>query len=135
MAVQQSPPRISGGACQVRRPRVSTRVWSSLDWEEAHVRCIRNRYQYRRRECRAAAADFVHARFVVANSAAVGVREAWLPLLDALKGAGAAGRLIGIAAATGLVLFFTGAITTHLRAGLLYNLAFPGFYDASLERG
>ena len=35
---------------------------------------------------------------------------------------------LGIAAAGGLVLFFTGAVVTHLRARVLYNIAFPGGY-------
>jgi hypothetical protein len=35
---------------------------------------------------------------------------------------------IGIAAATGLVLYFIGALIAHLRAGVLYNIAFPGAY-------
>jgi hypothetical protein len=86
----------------------------------------------------AAAADFFRARFVLANSAEVGVPEGWLPLLGALKAAGAAGLLIGllwvrpigIAAAAGLVLFFVGAMAAHVRARVLYNLAFPGFYLA-----
>jgi DoxX-like family len=86
----------------------------------------------------AAGADFFRAPFVLANSAELGVPEGWLPLLGALKAAGAAGLLIGllwarpigIAAATGLVLFFVGAIATHVRARVLYNLAFPGFYLA-----
>ena len=30
----------------------------------------------------------------------------------------------------GLVLFFIGALATHVRARVLYNLAFPGFYLA-----
>jgi hypothetical protein len=86
----------------------------------------------------AATADFSRARFVLANSAEVGVSDAWLPLLGALKAAGAVGlaigllwaRPIGIAAAIGLVLFFIGAMATHVRAHVLYNLAFPGFYLA-----
>ena len=86
----------------------------------------------------AAAADFFRARFVLANSHEVGVPEGWLPLLGSLKAAGAAGLLIGllwarpigIAAAAGLVLFFVGAMVTHVRARVLYNLAFPGFYLA-----
>jgi len=86
----------------------------------------------------AAAADFVHAPFVLANTAEVGVAEAWLPWLGALKAAGAAGLLvglllarpIGLAAAIGLVLFFVGALVTHVRARVLYNLAFPGFFLA-----
>lgn len=83
-----------------------------------------------------AIADFVPARFVLANSAQVGVPRSWLPALGALKLAGAAGivvgllglRELGIAAAAGLVLFFIGAVATHLRAHVLYNIAFPGAY-------
>jgi hypothetical protein len=33
-----------------------------------------------------------------------------------------------VAATTGLVLFFTGALVTHLRVRVFYNLAFPGGY-------
>ena len=84
------------------------------------------------------AADLVRARFVLTNSAEVGVPPAWLPRLAALKGAGAAGLLlgllgvpwIGIAAAAGLVAFFVGAVATHVRAGVYYNIAFPGGYLA-----
>jgi DoxX-like family len=83
-----------------------------------------------------AIADFVPAEFVLANSAEVGVPRPWLPALGAAKLAGAVGLLIGllglralgIAAATGLVLFFVGAVATHLRAKVLYNIAFPGAY-------
>jgi hypothetical protein len=35
---------------------------------------------------------------------------------------------LGIAAAAGLVLFFIGAVVTHLRARVVYNIAFPGGY-------
>jgi DoxX-like family len=84
----------------------------------------------------AAVADFARAKFVLANSAEVGVPESLLPLLGVLKAAGAAGLLVGvlvfrplgIAATIGLVLFFAGAIVTHIRAQVLHNLAFPGFY-------
>ena len=83
-----------------------------------------------------AIADLSRAQFVLANSAEVGVPPSWLPLLAALKAAGAAGLLIGllgfrylgIAAAIGLVLFFTGALTVHVRALVFYNLAFPGTF-------
>ncbi|ETA92684.1 membrane protein [Mycobacterium avium 05-4293] len=83
-----------------------------------------------------AVADFVPARFVLANSAEVGVPRSWLPALGAAKLAGAAGLVVGllglpalgIAAAAGLVVFFVGAVLTHLRAGVLYNIAFPGAY-------
>jgi hypothetical protein len=80
--------------------------------------------------------DFIPAGFVLANSARVHVPRSWLPMLGTLKLAGAAGLLvglvgppaIGIAAATGLVLFFIGAVIAHLRARVLYNIAFPGAY-------
>ncbi|MFI1417768.1 DoxX family protein [Streptomyces sp. NPDC020731] len=85
-----------------------------------------------------AAADLAGARFVLANSAQVGVPRSWLPWLAALKLAGAAGLLLGlfdaalrplgVAAACGLVLLYLGALAFHLRARVLYNLAFPGFY-------
>lgn len=83
-----------------------------------------------------AVADLIPAQFVLANSAEVGVPRSWLPALGAVKLAGAAGivagllgpRGLGIAAATGLVLFFVGAVVTHLRAHVLYNIAFPGAY-------
>ena len=51
------------------------------------------------------------------------MRESSLPILGVLKAAGALGlligfrvRLIGIASAVGLTLFFIGAVITHLRA-------------------
>ncbi|OMC17379.1 MULTISPECIES: DoxX family protein [unclassified Mycobacterium] len=83
-----------------------------------------------------AVADLVPAKFVLANSAEVGVPRSWLPALGAAKLAGAAGlivgllglRALGIAAAVGLVLFFVGAVITHLRARILYNIAFPGAF-------
>ncbi|MGO9033382.1 DoxX family protein [Mycobacterium sp.] len=60
-------------------------------------------------------ADFIPAGFVLANSAKVHVPRSWLPTLGTLKLAGALGLLvglglpvIGIAAATGLVLYFIG---------------------------
>jgi hypothetical protein len=80
-----------------------------------------------------ALADFASAKFVLNNSAEVGVSTAWLPMLGALKAAGALGLLIGllgfrpigIAAAAGLVAFFIGAVATHVRARVFYNIAFP----------
>jgi hypothetical protein len=80
--------------------------------------------------------DFIPAGFVLATSAKVHVPRSWLPMLGTLKLAGAAGLLvglvgppaIGIAAATGLVLYFIGAVIAHLRARVLYNIAFPGAY-------
>ncbi len=88
-----------------------------------------------------AAADLAGARFVLANSAEVGVPRSWLPRLAALKLAGAAGLLLGlldtglrplgVAAACGLVLFYLGALAFHVRARVLRNLAFPGFFLAT----
>ncbi len=83
-----------------------------------------------------AIADFVPSRFVLANSAQVGVPRSWLPALGAVKLAGAVGIVLGllgpwqlgIAAAAGLVAFFVGAVVAHLRAHVLYNIAFPGAY-------
>ena len=80
--------------------------------------------------------DFIPAKFVLANSAEVGVPRTWLPALGATKLAGAVGLLAGlvglpalaIAAAAGLVLYFVGAVATHLRAHVLYNIAFPGAF-------
>jgi DoxX-like family len=80
--------------------------------------------------------DFIPAGFVLANSANVHVPRSWLPMLGALKLAGALGLLvgvvglpvIGIAAATGLVLYFIGAVIAHVRARVFYNIAFPGAY-------
>src|ERR1700744_2002639 len=83
-----------------------------------------------------AVADLIPAGFVLANSAGVGVPLSWLPSLGAVKLAGAAGlivgllglRALGIAAGVGLVLFFVGAVVTHLRAHVRYNIAFPGAF-------
>ncbi|MFB7915513.1 DoxX family protein [Streptomyces sp. NPDC056061] len=83
-----------------------------------------------------AAADFARAEFVLANSAEVGVPRTWLPRLAALKAAGAAGLLlglvgvpvVGVAAASGLVLFFLGAVAAHIRARVYGNIAFPCGY-------
>lgn len=83
-----------------------------------------------------AVADLIPAGFVLANSAEVGVPPSWLPVLGAVKLAGAGGLIVGllglpvlgIAAAAGLVLFFVGAVATHLKAHVLYKIAFPGAY-------
>lgn len=80
--------------------------------------------------------DFARAKFVVANSAEVGVPVSWLPALGALKAAGGVGLLLGllgigslgVAAAAGLVIFFIGAVGAHVRAGVYYNIAVPGAY-------
>jgi hypothetical protein len=67
--------------------------------------------------------DFVRNKQVLTNMAKVGVPDSWLPVLGVLKAAGALGLLVGLiglpmfgtAAAVGLIVFFVGAIITHLR--------------------
>ncbi len=85
-----------------------------------------------------AVADLVPARFVLGNMAEVGVPRSWLAPLGVVKAAGAAGLLIGLlgvrplglAAAAGLVLFFTGALITHIRARVWHNIAVPAAFLA-----
>ena len=67
--------------------------------------------------------DFIRYKPILINMARVGVSQSWITMLGVLKAAGAIGLLIGIclpwvgiAAGIGLVLFFVGAIITHLRA-------------------
>jgi hypothetical protein len=67
--------------------------------------------------------DFIRYKQVLINMAKAGVSESWITMLGILKAAGATGLLVGIgvpligaAAAIGLILFFVGAIITHLRA-------------------
>ncbi|KQX79204.1 MULTISPECIES: DoxX family protein [Streptomyces] len=83
-----------------------------------------------------AIADYGRAPFVLANSAEVRLPSTMLPYLATLKLAGAAGLVIGLlgahplglAAGVGLVFFFTGAVTAHIRARVFYNIAFPGVF-------
>jgi hypothetical protein len=83
-----------------------------------------------------AIADVSRAKFVLANSAEVHVREAWLPRLAAVKGAGGLALLlwfpgvplVPVLAAAGRVCFFIGAVTAHIRAHVYYNIAFPSAY-------
>jgi hypothetical protein len=79
-----------------------------------------------------AAADLARTQFVLANSAEVGVAPKWITPLSLCKAAGGVGLLagfavpaLGVAAATGLVLFFVGAVAVHLKTRVLHNLAFP----------
>nr|WP_308439965.1 DoxX family protein [Asanoa iriomotensis] len=66
----------------------------------------------------------------------VGVPRSWLAPLGILKGAGVVGlllgllglRSLGVVAACGLVLFFAGALGTHVRARVFHNIAFPGAF-------
>ncbi|OBB57301.1 transmembrane invasion protein [Mycobacterium sp. 852013-51886_SCH5428379] len=83
-----------------------------------------------------AVADYAKAGFVLKNSAEVHVPANVLPYLATLKLAGAVGLVVGVtavpwlgvAAGIGLVLFFIGAVVAHVRARVLYNIAFPGLY-------
>jgi len=85
-----------------------------------------------------AVADVAGVRFVLANSAEVGVPREWILWLAALKGAGAVGLVlglagagaVGVAAGAGLVLFFLGAVLAHVRARVFHNIAFPVAYLA-----
>jgi hypothetical protein len=69
-------------------------------------------------------AALIHWKRILPGMAQAGVPESWLSTLGALKTAGAVGLLFGLigvplvgtAAAIGLVLFFIGAVVTHLRA-------------------
>lgn len=78
------------------------------------------------------------AEKVVKNAVEVGVAPPWVPLLGALKLAGAVGLLLGLfgvpiigtAAAAGLVVFFVAAISFHIRARVFYSIAFPSFFLA-----
>jgi hypothetical protein len=86
----------------------------------------------------AAAADLARPGWLLANMAEVRVPRPWLPPLALLKGVGAAGLLVGllgvrplgIAAAIGLVLFFAGALATHVRARVFHSIAVPAAFFA-----
>ncbi|MFD3638992.1 DoxX family protein [Streptomyces griseus] len=69
-----------------------------------------------------AALTFTRNEAVTASMGKVGVPGTWFPWLASLKAAGALGLLIGLgvpligsAAAVGVVLYFVGAVVTHLR--------------------
>lgn len=87
----------------------------------------------------AAAADFARAKFVLANSAELGLPSSWVLPLGLLKAAGALGLLLGLlgvpligfAAAVGLVLFFVGALFVHVRAKVFHNIAVPAVFFAT----
>jgi DoxX-like protein len=83
-------------------------------------------------------ADLAQPAWLLANMAEVGVPRSWLLPLASLKGAGAAGLLLGllgvrplgVAAAAGLAAFFTGALAAHFRARAFHNISVPGIYLA-----
>ncbi|KAF0848964.1 DoxX family protein [Nocardia caishijiensis] len=77
------------------------------------------------------------AAFVVDPLIDYGVPESWWTPLGVAKGAGAVGLLVGlwapvvgVAAAVGLILYFTGAVVTVLRARSYKTVAFPVLYLA-----
>ncbi|MFC9897461.1 DoxX family protein [Nocardia sp. NPDC127579] len=75
------------------------------------------------------------AAFVVEPLVEYGVPESWWTPLGLAKAAGAIGMIaglfvpaIGVAAAIGLILYFTGAVLTVLRARSYRTVAFPMLY-------
>ena len=81
-----------------------------------------------------ASADFVRYQKVMINMARANVPESWLTRLGIAKAAGALGLVVGIvippigvAAAIGVILFFVGAIITHIRARW-FSFGFPATY-------
>ncbi|MFW5417825.1 DoxX family protein [Nocardiopsis sp. CNT-189] len=83
----------------------------------------------------AAIADFARSGWILGNMTAYGVPHSWLYPLGAAKAAGAVGLLaglavppVGIAAAGCLLLYFTGATATVLRARAYSHLVFPGVF-------
>lgn len=84
-----------------------------------------------------AASVFFHAKWVVEPLAEYGVPRSWWPWLGTAKAAGAAGLLvglfvpiIGVMAAIGLVLYFTGAVVTVVRARSYSHIPYPLLYMA-----
>lgn len=83
----------------------------------------------------AAAMDFVRPAWLIEIMTRVGVARRALGALAVLKIAGAVGLLVGIwvaplgvAAASGLVLFFVGAISAHIRVRDYASIPFPGMF-------
>lgn len=77
------------------------------------------------------------APWVVRPIADYGIPPSWLPWLAAAKTAGAVGLLvglvvpaIGVLAGIGLVLYFTGAVITVIRARWYPHIPFPLLYVA-----
>ena len=80
---------------------------------------------------------FTHKAYVVDNLRDYGVPESWWPWLGTAKALGALGLLaglavpaVGVAAAAGLVVYFTGAVITIVRAGTYSHIPFPLLYLA-----
>ncbi|ONF67797.1 DoxX family protein [Amycolatopsis keratiniphila] len=84
-----------------------------------------------------AASIFFRAKWVVQPLADYGVPRSWWTPLGVAKAAGALGLIaglwvpaLGVAAGIGLVLYFTGAVITVLRAHWPSHVAFPLMYMA-----
>ena len=84
-----------------------------------------------------AAAVFFHAKWVVQALTDYGVPRSWWPWLGTAKAAGAAGLLVGLAVPVigpitgiGLVLYFTGAVITVVRARWYSHIPYPLVYVA-----
>jgi hypothetical protein len=84
-----------------------------------------------------AAALFFRAKWVVQALTDYSVPQSWWPWLGAAKAAGAAGLLvglfvpvIGVMAAIGLVVYFTGAVVTVVRARWYSHIPYPLLYLA-----
>ncbi|MEV6104671.1 DoxX family protein [Streptomyces sp. NPDC051940] len=80
---------------------------------------------------------FARAAWVVQPMKDYGVPMAWLPYLGAAKAAGSLGLLaglfvpaVGTAAGIALVLYFTGAVITVIRARWYSHIPFPLLYLA-----
>lgn len=80
---------------------------------------------------------FRRASWVVEPLSDYGVPRSWWPWLGTAKAAGAVGLLVGlaappvgVAAAVGLTLYFTGAFATVARARAYAHLPFPLIYVA-----
>ncbi len=76
-----------------------------------------------------------HARWVVQPLTDYGIPRSWIPWLGTAKAAGAAGLLvglfvpvIGVTAGICLVLYFTGAVITVIRARRYSHVAYPLVY-------
>ncbi|MFD4029873.1 DoxX family protein [Streptomyces sp. NPDC058637] len=74
---------------------------------------------------------FTRNETVTTSMTKVGVPDSWFPGLAALKAAGAVGLVVGLAvpwigsaAAVGVILYFVGAVVTHVRAKD-YDIAAP----------
>lgn len=84
-----------------------------------------------------AASVFLRSKWVVQPMADYGIPMTWLPWLGAAKAAGAVGLLVGlavpfvgVAAGVALVLYFTGAVITVVRARWYAHIPFPLVYAA-----